>query len=429
MEHLLYLTHRIPYPPNKGDKIRSYHLLKYLAQHYHIHLGTFIDDPHDWQYVDTVNKLCRETHFSTLNPRMARLRSLSALIMNRPLTLDYYRDNGLHEWVKQVIHTQSIKHVLIFSSAMAQYITSIQQARCVIDFVDIDSDKWHQYATRKSWPMSWLYRRESRSLLHYERQVAHDYDASLFVSKTEADLFKQLAPESIEKISHFNNGVDSDYFSPERTYPDPYPSDISAIVFTGAMDYWPNVDAVRWFAEEVFPVVLANHPHARFYIVGSRPVAAVQELAQLSGIVITGAVADVRPYLAHSKLAVAPLRIARGIQNKVLEAMSMANTVIASPQAAEGILAVSGKELYIASDRKEFSNIIISLLSNNAEHHIGETARARILADYKWEHSLAYVKTLLDDRPITAAKSCAPDVNFRGTYNTHHATTSKNEQR
>jgi glycosyltransferase involved in cell wall biosynthesis len=163
--------------------------------------------------------------------------------------------------------------------------------------------------------------------------------------------------------------------------------------------------------------------------VGSRPVAAVQELAQLSGIVITGAVADVRPYLAHSKLAVAPLRIARGIQNKVLEAMSMANTVIASPQAAEGILAVSGKELYIASDRNEFSNIIISLLSNNAEHHIGETARARILADYKWEHSLAYVKTLLDDRLITAAKSCAPDVNFRGTYNTHHATTSKNEQR
>ena len=429
MEHLLYLTHRIPYPPNKGDKIRSYHLLKYLAQHYHVHLGTFIDDPHDWQYVDTVNQLCKETHFSTLNPRMARLRSLGALITNRPLTLDYYRDNGLHKWVNEVIKTQAIKHVLVFSSAMAQYVSCIRQARCIIDFVDIDSDKWRQYANKKSWPMNWLYRRESRSLLHYERQVAHEYDASLFVSKTEADLFKQLAPESIEKISHFNNGVDSDYFSPDREYPDPYPSDISAIVFTGAMDYWPNVDAVRWFAQEIFPAVLANHPHARFYIVGSRPVAAVQELAQLPGIVVTGAVADVRPYLAHSKLAVAPLRIARGIQNKVLEAMSMAKTVIASPQAAEGILAVSGKELYIASDSNEFSNIITSLLSNHAEHHIGETARARVLADYKWEHSLAYVKTLLDAKLTTAAKSCAPDINFRSTYDTHHATTSKDEQR
>jgi sugar transferase (PEP-CTERM/EpsH1 system associated) len=377
-------------------------LLKYLAQHYHVHLGTFIDDPDDWQYVNTVNQLCKETHFESLNPRTARLRSLGALMMNRPLTLDYYRNNGLQEWVKKVIKTQAINCILILSSSMAQYVTGIQQARCIIDFVDIDSDKWRQYAKRKPWPMSWLYQREGRLLLRYERQVAGEYDASLFVSKTEADLFKQLAPKSAAKIGYFNNGVDSDYFSPDREYPDPYQPNIAAIVFTGAMDYFPNVDAVRWFVQEVFPAVLTIHPHARFYIVGSRPTAAVQELAQLPGVVVTGAVDDVRPYLAHAQLAVAPLRIARGLQNKVLEAMSMAKTVIASPQAAEGILATSGKELHIASDSQKFSRMIISMLTNKVEDHTGETARARILADYEWERSLAHVKALLADAPITA---------------------------
>jgi sugar transferase (PEP-CTERM/EpsH1 system associated) len=406
MDHLLYLTHRIPYPPNKGDKIRSYHLLKYLARHYHVHLGTFIDDPDDWQYIDIVKKLCGDTHFASLNPRPARLRSLGALAMNRPLTLDYYRNNGLQDWVKKVIQTQAINRVLIFSSAMAQYVTGIQKARCIIDFVDIDSDKWRQYAKRKPWPMSWLYQREGRLLLRYERQVAFRYDASLFVSEAEADHFKRLAPESAEKIGFFNNGVDSDYFSPSREYPNPYEPNMAAIVFTGAMDYWPNVDAVCWFAQEIFPAVLAKHPHARFYIVGSRPTAAVRKLAQLSGVVVTGAVADVRPYLAHARLAVAPLRIARGLQNKVLEAMAMAKIVIASPQAAEGILGTSGEELHVANDSQEFSHMIMSMLSDKVDGRSGGTARARILTDYEWIRSLAHVKALLDEAPITASKSC-----------------------
>ncbi|MDP1679762.1 MAG: TIGR03087 family PEP-CTERM/XrtA system glycosyltransferase, partial [Candidatus Nitrotoga sp.] len=337
--------------------------------------------------------------------------------------------NGLQEWVRKVINAQTIKRVLIFSSAMAQYVTGIQQARCIIDFVDIDSDKWRQYAKRKPWPMSWLYQREGRLLLRYERQVACEYDASLFVSKTEADLFKQLAPESAAKIGFFHNGVDSDYFSPGREYPDPYQTNMAAIVFTGAMDYWPNVDAVRWFAQEIFPAVLTKHPHARFYIVGSRPTADVQELAELPGVVVTGAVADVRPYLAHAQLAVAPLRIARGLQNKVLEAMSMAKTVIASPQAAEGILATSGKELHIASNGQEFCRIIISMLASKAEERSGETARARILDDYDWERSLAHVKTLLAEAPITASEFCKPDKNTWITQETPHLTAFKDEQR
>lgn len=406
MQDILYLTHRLPYPPNKGDKIRSWHLLKHLAQRYRVHLGTFVDDPDDWQHVDTVKQLCGETYFAFLNPRTARLRSLGALAGKRPLTLDYYRNRSLQQWVGKVMKEQAIERVLVFSSAMAQYVTGARQARRIIDFVDIDSDKWRQYAEKKSWPMNWLYRRESHSLLSYERQVAHEFDASLFVSQAEADLFKQLAPGSAAKTSFFNNGVNAGYFSPAHEYPNPYPSDEAAIVFTGAMDYWPNIDAVQWFAREILPAVLARHPDARFYIVGSRPTPQVQALATLSGVHVTGSVADIRPYLAHARLAVAPLRIARGIQNKVLEAMAMAKPVVVSSQALEGIAANIGAEVLLARDRNEFIATISTLLQH-PQSTIGQAARVRVLADYTWERNLARVDELLSPAPEVTLHSSA----------------------
>ncbi len=406
MQDILYLTHRIPYPPNKGDKIRSWHLLKHLAQRYRVHLGTFVDDQDDWQHVDTVKRLCGETHFAFLNPRTARLRSLAALAGKRPLSLDYYRNSGMRQWAGTVMKEQAIERVLVFSSAMAQYVTGARQARRIIDFVDIDSDKWRQYAEKKSWPMSWLYRRESRSLLGYERQVAHEFDASLFVSQAEADLFKQLAPESAAKASFFNNGVDAGYFSPAHEYSNPYPSDEAAIVFTGAMDYWPNIDAVQWFAREILPAVLASNPDTRFYIVGSRPATQVQALATLAGVRVTGTVPDIRPYLAHARLAVAPLRIARGVQNKVLEAMAMAKPVVASIQALEGITANIGEEALLARGRAEFIATISTLLQH-PRNNIGQAARARILADYTWERNLARVDELLSPAPGVILRSTA----------------------
>lgn len=394
MEHLLFLAHRIPYPPNKGDKIRSYHLLKHLAQRYRVHLGTFVDDVDDWKHVDTVKQLCGETHFANLNPRTARLRSLTALAANRPLSLDYYRDNALTDWVTKITREHPIKRVLVFSSAMAQYAPQIDDARRVIDFVDVDSDKWRQYAEKKLWPMSWLYRREGRQLLRHEKQVAGDFDASLFVSQAEADLFKQLAPESTDRIGFFNNGVDTDYFSPNREYTNPYPDDAAVMVFTGAMDYWPNVDAVQWFTREILPQVLAGNPNAHFYIVGSRPANEVQALASLPRVHVTGTVPDVRPYIAHARIALAPLRIARGIQNKVLEAMAMAKPVVVSPQALEGISAEPGRELLCAENPAQFVAAISQLLIQ-PDQSLGRAARAKVDTTYGWSSNLARVDTLL----------------------------------
>ena len=394
MEDLLFLTHRIPYPPNKGDKIRSYHLLKHLIQNYRVHLGTFIDDPDDRQHIDHVKGLCDSTHFAVLKPNIARLRSLGGLISNQPLTIDYYRDPGLQTWVERVMHELPIKRILVFSSAMAQYVLQAGKVLRIIDFVDIDSDKWLQYAHGKSWPMRWLYRRESRLLLNYEREVAREFDTSLFVSKAEADLFKQLAPESAAKIGFFSNGVDADYFSPFRSYPNPYPDQALPLVFTGAMDYWPNVNAAQWFAREILPTVRVQNPDARFFIVGSKPTGAVCALAKLPGVVVTGMVPDIRPYLAHAQLAVAPLRIARGIQNKVLEAMAMAKPVIASAQALEGITANIGEEVLMARDSAEFIRAISSML-RRPQDAIGKAARQRIQTDYTWERNLDRVDELL----------------------------------
>jgi sugar transferase (PEP-CTERM/EpsH1 system associated) len=228
-------------------------------------------------------------------------------------------------------------------------------------------------------------------------------DASILVSEAEARLFADLAPEARGRIHGVNNGVDIDFFSPERRYDNPYPPGVLPLVFTGAMDYWPNVDAVEFFARDVLPKVRARLPNAKFWIVGSNPAEAVLALGKADGVVVTGRVPDIRPYLAHAAAVVAPLRIARGIQNKVLEAMSMAKPVVASPAAAEGIPAADGREFLVASDPDEFANKLTSLAEQSAHSSLGAAARAYILATYDWQKSLYKLDRILDLMPAGEA--------------------------
>ena len=396
MQALLYLTHRIPYPPNKGDKIRSFHILQHLSQHYRVFLGTFVDDEQDWQHVDKVRSYCEDTCIVGIDPLVARARSLFALLSNDPLTLAYYRHTKLQQWVAQIFEQQAVSVSVVFSAAMAQYVDHNQHGRRIIDFVDIDSDKWRQYAISKPWPFSWIYRREADCLFNYERRIACEFDNATFVSEKEASLFRQLAPECAQKTTFFNNGVDTSFFSPGQNYPNPYPAGIEVLVFTGAMDYWANIDAVDWFARHIFPIIRARRPNTWFYIVGAKPGKTVQLLANLPGICITGMVADIRPYLQHAVAAVAPLRIARGIQNKVLEAMAMQKPVIVSPQALEGINAIDGEELLVANNETEFSDQALRILENGNRAILGQAARNRIMADYTWQNSLSRLDTMLE---------------------------------
>src|SRR5512143_322945 len=349
MDGLLFLAHRIPFPPNKGDKIRSFHLLRHLSARYAIHLGAFVDDPDDWRYQDALKPYCASVRLFPLNPRRARLASLTGLLTGEALTLPYYRSRELKRWAADLANSGQVTRGLAFSSAMAQFMPT-GLARRVLDMVDVDSDKWMQYAPTQRWPMSWVYAREGRKLAAWEARVAQDFDATLLVSCDEAVLLQRRAPLARHKIGAFENGVDAEYFSTARDYPNPYSRGALGVVFTGAMDYWPNIDAVSWFAERIFPAVRDAVADAQFAIVGSRPCKAVLALARQPGVVVTGGVADVRPFLAHAACAVAPLRIARGVQNKVLEAMAMGRPVVATAAAAAGLGARLDDEICIADE-------------------------------------------------------------------------------
>jgi sugar transferase (PEP-CTERM/EpsH1 system associated) len=315
--------------------------------------------------------------------------------------LHYYRHAGLKAWIDDVMLRYQPRQAFVFSSAMADFVMAAPygSVRRVVDFVDVDSDKWRQYAATKRWPTNWVYRRESAKLLTYDRSVAAAFDASVFVSAHEADLFREIAPESAHKVFDVANGVDFAYFSPDWPYQDPYGGDDRVLAFTGAMDYWPNVDAVRWFAIDLLPRVRERVPAARFAIVGANPTAEVRRLARLPGVTVTGRVPDVRPYLAHAAAVVAPLRISRGVQNKVLEAMAMAKAVIASQQALEGIAVEPGRDVLLADDGQSFALETIAALTAAHPEAIGRRARARVVDGYGWATNLARLDEILQGPP------------------------------
>ncbi len=398
---LLFLCHRIPYPPNKGDKIRSYHLLQYLCKHYDVHLGCFVDDEEDIPYIGFIEEMCCSSLCLALNTTYQKVMSLTGLLTHQPLTLPYYLNDQLRRWVRQQVDSHDIERCVVFSSSMGQYLEGeeFRKIRSVVDLVDVDSDKWRQYADNKIWPLSWLYRREAKLLLDTERRLIERSEQSLLVSSTEAELMRKLTPGLGSKIDHYNNGVDATYFDPSLEYENPYPSSQSILVFTGAMDYWPNVDAVCWFAKNVFPELKALHQNMAFYIVGRNPVKDVKRLDGISGITVTGGVADIRAYLQFADVVVAPLRVARGIQNKVLEAMAMEKTVLSSSQGLEGIEAELGVELLLADTLSDYLEYLPKLLAGECES-MGKRARECILKKFDWDSSLPIVAEFLEGRRV-----------------------------
>ena len=399
MANILYLVHRLPYPPNKGDKVRSYHLLKHLVSQHQVFLGTFIDDLEDEPHITKLRSICADLFVARLDPRRAKIRSLNGLLADEPLTLRYYRDASLQDWVEMTCKHHKIDAAVIFCSAMAQYVENMPRLPTVVDFVDVDSAKWTQYATKHRWPMSWLYRREGQFLLDYERQIASRAARSFFVTESEVALFTRQAPECSVRVEAMCNGVDSDYFSPAPERISAYAVDETPIVFTGAMDYWPNIDAVTWFAKEVLPGLLIKRPNVRFYIVGRGPAPEVVALSN-EHIIVTGSVPDVRPYIQYAAVVVAPLRISRGIRNKILEAMAMERPVIASTTCTDAVDATLGKEILMADTPDEYLQTINHCLENHDESvTIGFAARQRVIERYNWETNMSSIDRYLSSTP------------------------------
>jgi polysaccharide biosynthesis protein PslH len=404
MPDLLFLMQRLPYPLIKGEKIRNWQILNYLQKWYDVHFGCLIDDPADAQYIDTVRALCKTMYTAPLDRKRAKLTCLRGLLTGEPLSVTFFHDRGLKNWVAETMARVKPEVTFVNSSNMAPYILDLPRTgKRIVELGDVDSEKFRSYSETASPPMRLVYRREWRRVRLLERRVALECDNSVLVTETEAALFRTHVPEAASKIAGISCGVDHRYFDPAGDYPAPFDPAIPTFVFTGTMDYLPNIDAVTWFATGILPIIRRTLPQAQFFIVGGSPAEDVKRLARLEGVSVTGRVPDVRPYVAHAVAAVAPMRIARGIQNKVLEAMAMAKPVIVTSGALEGIDATPGREVILADDAASFAAAAIHLAGTDTGAAFGRAARALILRRYDWDACLSGFDALLrPDQPAAA---------------------------
>jgi polysaccharide biosynthesis protein PslH len=397
---ILFLCHRIPFPPDRGDKIRSFNILRRLAEIAPVHVGCFADDDRDLTFAPAMAELTQ----SQLVLRRSGSRvagGLRGLAKGQPLLVSLFDAPAMHKWVRHTLAERPIRAVVAYSVQMANFVPVLPDGvRFLMDFVDFDSAKYAAYGAEKSGPMGWINRREGRKLLAFERDVARRADVSTFVSEAEAAMFRDATGASMDRVRALENGVALDYFDPAAAFPPVSNKAGPLIVFTGQMNYRPNVEAVESFARQSLPSIRKRYPNARFAIVGRNPTKAVLALQALPSVLVTGSVDDVRGWLAAADVVVAPLRIARGIQNKVLEAMAMARPVVASLQAAEGIDAIHDLHFMVASSPEKEASMVLSLLDDpHRAASLGQAARERMIERYQWRHTLSVLPELVRGRP------------------------------
>ena len=394
MREILFLAHRVPWPPDRGDKIRSFHILNKLKTLAPVHVGAFADDARDMGFAEAERAGLASLHVK-LRDKPQWLAGIEALARDKPVSLTSFGSRTMQDWVDERLASGSISHIFVFSGQMAQYVPADFDGRLIMDFVDVDSAKFESYADEGNSFMRWINAREGKKLAVFEAEIATRADASLFVSEAEATLFRDRS--GAKNVSGVGNGIDTVFYDPGSSFkklhpvfPDPL------IVFTGQMDYRPNIEAVSDFAHNALPAIRAAHPDTTFAVVGRNPTEAVSALSALPGVQVTGAVDDVRTWLAGADVVVAPLRIARGIQNKVLEAMAMAKPVVVSKAAAEGIDAKDKKHFRVAKSVADEAKIVTELLSDvDARLQLGAAARAHVMAHYGWDGQLAALDEIL----------------------------------
>lgn len=382
----------MPYPPDKGDRIRAFHLLKSVAQRAALHLACLADEPVPAETVAELERLCRRVAIVPVS-RSRWLRALGSVALGRTVTEGAFSSSSLRALVCSWARQTPFRACLASASSMVPYLRlpELRSVPAVVDLVDVDSQKWLDYAATTRPPRSWLYRVEGRRLRRLEAELTGWARAVTLVSPAEADLYRHVCGDG--PVHAIGNGVDLDYFRPAPL------ADGQGLAFVGALDYLPNVEGACWFCREVWPEVLRVRPAARFAVIGRRPAPAVQRLAELPGVELVGQVPDVRPHVAKAAVVVAPLQIARGVQNKVLEALAMARAVVASPQALAGIRALPDSHLLAASSPAEWVGHIVRLLDDpGRRQQLGAAGRRYVEDNHDWERCLEPFAPLLGMR-------------------------------
>lgn len=417
---ILYLAHRVPYPPNKGDKIRTFNEIRCLSQNHEVDLLALADHPNDLSHKRDLENYCNRVELFCLNILKSKISSLAALTTpSRPLSVSYFYNRKLQTCLNRWMKEKRYDAIICFSSPMAEYLfccpelkETLNQSKpiskksfpvLIMDFCDVDSQKWHQYAANSRFPMRLVYGTESRRLSAYETLINRMFHHSVFVSTHEVNVFINLYKEA-QNLTAVPNGVDHDYFSPDARF-EPVPLREKAgqkiLVFTGAMDYYANVEGVCWFCQKILPKIRLDYPDVLFYIVGSNPGPEVKALADKPGVRVTGFVDDIRPYYREADVCVIPLRIAAGVQNKVLEAMSMSRPVVTTGKALEGVKGTPDVHVLIANQSKHFADTVVQLLNNKEKGTVlAGNARDFILKNYNWQTNIAALERLLPLNPV-----------------------------
>ncbi len=392
---ILMIAQRLPYPPDKGEKIRSYHELKYLAQRYDVWCACLIDDPADWAHVDAVRELCRDVAVVPQPRALGALRAIGSVLFGGTITEGYFRSTALQAAIARWSAHVQFDAVLAFSSSVARYGLAVAARRRVVDLCDVDSAKWASYATRRHWPVRWLFGTEAKRLARHEWELAAAFDAATVISEREAERFRNAQAETAESspppVTVFCNGIDLDAFTPSA---DPAPDPI--VGFVGTMDYPPNTEAVCWFADRVWPRVRQDQPAARFRIVGRSPTRRVRSLRHRPGIDVTGAVPKIQDELQRMQVCVVPIQMVHGLQNKVLEAMACGKPVVATRAVAASAGAEPGRDLLVGDDEASFAAEVATLLSDaDRRQRVGAAARSFVETRFRWEDQLAVLERLL----------------------------------
>jgi sugar transferase (PEP-CTERM/EpsH1 system associated) len=387
---ILMLAHRIPYPPHTGDKVRAYHVARHLARRHAVTLGCVVDEPADLVGVDRLAAEVGQIEFVRRRRAWGMVKGTIGLLGAVPVSLSYFGSRDLRARVNRILDGNHHDLIYVSSSPMAQYVIERRDAPLIMDFVDVDSDKWAQYAVQVSPPLRWLYRFEGERLRRYEGRVAARAVRCLLATRAEADLLRSFAPWAQTTV--VPNGIDLTEFSVVAE-----PGGEPVVMFTGAMDYLPNIDAVTWFCESILPTVRDRVPGVRFLIVGLKPAPAVLQLGRRPGVTVTGAVPDVRPYYAQATVAVAPLRIARGVQNKVLQAMAMGVPVVATSRAGQGLDAEPGTHLLVEDEPAAFARAVVALLrQREMRRELARRGRAFVEAHHGWPAALAELDRVIE---------------------------------
>ncbi|AXB76943.1 TIGR03087 family PEP-CTERM/XrtA system glycosyltransferase [Novosphingobium sp. P6W] len=395
MGEILFLSHRIPFPPDRGDKIRSHHILKALAALAPVHVATFADDEQDCAYEADLADLAASYRLVERKKALP-VAGVEAMASRRPLSLSAFHDRKLETYVRDLLAQRPIDVIYVFSGQMAQYVPEGFAGRVIADLVDVDSAKFEAYAAKGRGFRSWMEKREARLLRAEEARIAAAADVTLLISGAEAELLRSRLPDgsarAAARVRAMGNGLDADYFDPAAALPEPrmLAHEGPRIVFTGQMDYAPNIEAATRAIERIMPLVREMCPGASLHIVGRNPTPALAARSGRDGIMVWGRVDDIRPWLAAADMALVPLEIARGVQNKVLEAMAMALPVVLSPGAATGIDALDGKEFAVRESDAAIAQALLDLGRAPAlAREMGQAARDWILANASWEAALA----------------------------------------